>query len=161
MPFCENVKFQKVFFYLLGLSLYHARWGIDILKCKMQMKAYPFPSLVVERACHVDGAGHVLDGERAAYVPARDLVSNTRRCNKINTIIYLFNRLTPFQDYIRVGTYLQIFSVNFPLFIVRDPMKKIYMSVKWRRYIKLARYSTAKRINTETRGKLSVQSLQS
>lgn len=68
-------------------------------------KAYPFPSFVVERACHVDGASHVLDGERAAYVPARDLVSNTRRCNKINTIIYLHASasLSPLQDYVRTA----------------------------------------------------------
>lgn len=43
---------------------------------------HPLPSLVVEGACHVDGASHVLDGEGAAYVPARDLVSNTRRWNR-------------------------------------------------------------------------------
>lgn len=75
------------------------------------MKTHPFPSFVVERACHVDGTGHVLDGEGAAYVPARDLVSNTRRCNKINTIIYLCTRLTPSEDYL-AGAYLQITTIN-------------------------------------------------
>lgn len=43
--------------------------------------SYPFPGFVVEGASDVDCARHVFDGERATYVPARDLVSNTRRCN--------------------------------------------------------------------------------
>lgn len=49
---------------------------------------YPFPRLVVQRTSHVDGARHVLDGESAPYVTARDLVSNTWCWNKKGTFTY-------------------------------------------------------------------------
>lgn len=42
----------------------------------------PLPRLIVQRTRDVNGAGHVFHGERTAYVPARDLVSNTRGCDR-------------------------------------------------------------------------------
>jgi len=42
----------------------------------------PLPRLIVQRTRDVNGAGHVFHGECTAYVPARDLVSNTRGCDR-------------------------------------------------------------------------------
>lgn len=51
-----------------------------------KFSTYPFSGLVVERPGHINGARHILDGKRTAYVTACDLVSNTRRWkeNRIN-----------------------------------------------------------------------------
>lgn len=57
------------------------------------LETHPFPGLVVESTCHIYGSGHILDCKRASYVPARDLVSNTRSWNKTNIINILFVRL--------------------------------------------------------------------
>lgn len=39
---------------------------------------YPLPSFIIQCPSHVNGAGHIFDSERAPYVTACDLVSNTR-----------------------------------------------------------------------------------
>lgn len=56
--------------------------------------AYPFSSFVVEGAGNVNGARHVFDSKRSTYVPARDLVSNTGRCNKYKILLHTLILLT-------------------------------------------------------------------
>lgn len=52
--------------------------------------AYPFSRLVIQCAGNVDGTRHVLNSERAAYVTACDLVSNTGGCEQNNHIVIYF-----------------------------------------------------------------------
>lgn len=47
----------------------------------------PLSCLIVQRARYVNGAGHVFHGECTAYVPARDLVSNTRGCDRKGVLL--------------------------------------------------------------------------
>ena len=56
---------------------------------------HPLPGLVVQRSSHVDGAGHVLDGEGTAEVAPGDFVTDTGCWKIVFEISNFLGKLKP------------------------------------------------------------------